>query len=95
MWSELFFPDNLNNCESVSPYDEAETLVIQHDFTHLSFFRDDFREFVDTLVAALRIIEKSKGPMSNIHPAVVHASNLSEHRTLAIVALRQTVAVWW
>ena len=33
-------------------YDEAETYVVQHDFMHLSFFNDDFREFVDTLVAA-------------------------------------------
>lgn len=30
---------------------------MQHDFLYLSFNIDDFREFVDTLVAALRQIE--------------------------------------
>ena len=27
---------------------------MQNDFMHLSFFQDDFREFVDTLMVALR-----------------------------------------
>ena len=35
--------------------------VAQHDFMHLSVNipNDDFKEFVDTLVVALRIIEKA------------------------------------
>jgi len=33
--------------------------VVQHDFMHLSFFKDDFKEFVDTLVVALRLVEKA------------------------------------
>jgi hypothetical protein len=35
---------------------------VQHDFLHLSFFKDAFREFVDTLQAALREIDKRKIP---------------------------------
>ncbi|MBU4194112.1 MAG: hypothetical protein KKE79_04780 [Actinobacteria bacterium] len=53
-------------------YDEAETLVIQHDFMHLSFFKDDFREFVDTLVVALREVESAESPIRHIHPVLVH-----------------------
>ncbi len=52
-------------------YDEAETFVVQHDFMHLSFFADDFREFVDTLVVALRAIERTESPIRHIHPVVV------------------------
>ena len=35
--------------------------MVQHDFLHLSVnsHNDDFKEFVDTLVVALRIIEKA------------------------------------
>jgi hypothetical protein len=58
-------------------YDEAETLVIQHDFMHLSFFRDDFREFVDTLVVALREMEKAESPIANIHPVIVRENQLA------------------
>lgn len=57
---------------SVCSYDEAETIVVQHDFMHLSFFKDDFREFVDTLVVALREMEKAEAPISHIHPVLVH-----------------------
>ncbi len=53
-------------------YDEADTLIVQHDFMHLSFYKDDFREFVDTLVAALREMEKAEAPISHIHPVLVH-----------------------
>jgi len=38
---------------SVQSYDEAETIVLQHDFMHLSFYKDDFQEFVDTLVVVV------------------------------------------
>ena len=53
-------------------YDEAETLVVQHDFMHLSFYKDDFREFVDTLVVAMREMEKAENPLAHIHPVLVH-----------------------
>jgi hypothetical protein len=52
-------------------YDEADTLVIQHDFMHLSFYKDDFREFVDTLAVALRKIEQVESPVHHIHPVVL------------------------
>ncbi len=58
-------------------YDEAETFVVQHDFMHLSFFKDDFREFVDTLVVALRQIEKAENPMAHIHPVIVRENALT------------------
>jgi len=45
---------------------------------HLSFFRDDFKEFVDTLVVALRAIEKSESPIRHIHPVAVREGDLSE-----------------
>lgn len=32
-------------------YDEADTYVIQHDFMHLSFFKDDFKDFDITFTA--------------------------------------------
>lgn len=44
---------------------------MQHDFLHLSLFQDDFREFVDTLMVALRQIEKSNNPLARIHPVVL------------------------
>jgi hypothetical protein len=52
-------------------YDEADTLVVQHDFMHLSFYKDDFREFVDTLVVALRQIDQAQGPIKHIHPVTL------------------------
>jgi len=52
-------------------YDEADTYVVQHDFMHLSFYEDDFREFVDTLTVALRQIEKSESPLMSIHPVII------------------------
>jgi hypothetical protein len=58
-------------------YDEADTYVVQHDFMHLSFFQDDFKEFVDTLVVALRLIEKAESPIRHIHPVAVRESDLS------------------
>ena len=53
-------------------YDEADTLIVQHDFMHLSFYKDDFREFVDTLVVALRGMEQVENPVAHIHPVLVH-----------------------
>jgi len=46
----------------------------QHDFMHLSVNNpnDDFREFVDTLVVALRRVEQADNPMATIHPVLVH-----------------------
>ena len=58
-------------------YDEADTYVVQHDFMHLSFFKDDFKEFVDTLVVALRTIEKTDSPIRHIHPVAVREGDLS------------------
>jgi len=58
-------------------YDEAETFVVQHDFMHLSFFKDDFREFVDTLVAAQRAMDKRDGPMAHVHPIIVRENQLA------------------
>ena len=49
-------------------WDEAETFVIQHDFMHLSFFKDDFREYVDTLVVALRPVQKAETLVGPLHP---------------------------
>jgi len=58
-------------------YDEADTYVVQHDFMHLSFFKDDFKEFVDTLVVDLRTIERSDSPIRHIHPVAVREGDLS------------------
>ena len=58
-------------------YDEADTFVIQHDFMHLSFYKDDFREFVDTLVVALREMEKAEAPIGHIHPVIVRENQLA------------------
>ncbi len=45
---------------------------------HLSvnFPNNDFREFVDTLVVALREMEKAEAPICHIHPVIVK-DNLS------------------
>jgi hypothetical protein len=42
----------------------------------MSFFQDDFKEFVDTLVVALRTIEKASSPIKHIHPVVLKESSL-------------------
>ena len=52
-------------------YDEADTFVVQHDFMHLSFYKDDFREFVDTLAVALRKVEQVESPVHHIHPVIL------------------------
>lgn len=52
-------------------YDEADTYVVQHDFMHLSFYKDDFKEFVDTLVVAMRQVDRSESPVRHIHPVVL------------------------
>jgi hypothetical protein len=58
-------------------YDEADTYVVQHDFMHISFYEDDFREFVDTLEAALREIEKREAPMAHVHPVILRDVGLA------------------
>ena len=40
-------------------------------------FKDDFREFVDTLVVALRAIEKANSPIKHIHPVLLSEGNLT------------------
>lgn len=61
---------------AVWKYEEAETFVVQHDFMHLSFFKEDFKEFVDTLVVALRSIERSDNPAQQIHPVIIHNGDM-------------------
>ena len=47
---------------------------MQHDFLHMSFYREDFREFVDTLVVALRQTEREDSPIRHIHPVTLRES---------------------
>ena len=51
--------------------------MVQHDFMHLSFYKDDFREFVDTMVVALREMEKRESPMAHIHPVIIKENGFS------------------
>jgi hypothetical protein len=39
--------------------------------------KDDFREFVDTLVAAQRAIDKRESPLAHIHPIIVRETELA------------------
>jgi len=71
------FTSKQGTTTAVWRYDEADTIVIQHDFLHMSFFKDDFREFVDTLVVALRELDKGESPMAHIHPIIVQESGLA------------------
>ena len=41
---------------------------------HLSFYKDDFKEFVDTLTVALRQMERDSSPIRHIHPVVLTES---------------------
>jgi len=59
-------------------YSDADTYVIQHDFLHMSFFKEDFKEFVDTLVVALRKIEKMENPVRHLHPVIVQEGNVKD-----------------
>ncbi|MCG2796834.1 MAG: hypothetical protein L6427_13425 [Actinomycetia bacterium] len=43
---------------------------------HLSFFADDFREFVDTLMVALREMEKAESPIAHVHPIIIREAQL-------------------
>lgn len=53
-------------------YDEADTFVVQHEFLHISFYREDFKDFVDTLLAALKKIERAENPIiRHIHPIFI------------------------
>ena len=49
-----------NHAGSVCAYDEAERLIMQHDFMRLSFPQDGLQEFMKTLVVALRTIGKAE-----------------------------------
>lgn len=62
---------------SVWRYDEADTYVVQYDFLHMSFFKDEFREFVDTLLVALRAIDRRESPVSPIHPVLLKDASAS------------------
>ena len=44
---------------------------------HLSFYKEDFREFVDTLVVALREMEKAENPTAHVHPIIVRENQLA------------------
>ena len=39
--------------------------------------KDDFREFVDTLVVALWGMEQTENPLATIQPAILRESNLA------------------
>ena len=65
------FTSKLGVTTAVWRYDEADTYVVQHDFMHLSFYIDDFREFVETLAAALRQVDKLESPVRHIHPVLL------------------------
>jgi hypothetical protein len=43
---------------------------------HLSFYKEDFKEFVDTLAVALRQIDKTQNPIKHIHPVVLKGAPL-------------------
>ncbi|MDD5747697.1 MAG: hypothetical protein PHP64_01370 [Actinomycetota bacterium] len=45
--------------------------MVQHDFLHMSFFKEDFKEFVDTLIVALRQVERMESPARHLHPVVI------------------------
>ncbi len=38
---------------------------------HLSFYKEDFKEFVDILTVALKQIDVSESSICHIHPAVL------------------------
>jgi hypothetical protein len=59
---------------------KAAPRVLQHNLRQRLSFNsqnDDFKEFVDTLVVALRLIEKAESPIRHIHPVAVRESVLS------------------
>ncbi|MDD5747694.1 MAG: hypothetical protein PHP64_01355 [Actinomycetota bacterium] len=65
------FTSKLGITTAVWLYEDADTYVVQHDFLHMSFFKDDFKEFVDTLIVALRQVERMESPTSHLHPVVI------------------------
>ena len=52
------FTSKLGTTTAVWLYEDAETFVVQHDFLHMSFYREDFKEFVDCLLVALKEMER-------------------------------------
>ena len=43
---------------------------------HLSFYKDDFREFVDMLVVALGEMEKAESPIAHVHLIIIREAQL-------------------
>ena len=39
-------------------YEEARTVVVQHECVHISFFDDDFKQYAQTLSRALAALEQ-------------------------------------
>jgi len=52
-----------NHVGFVCAYDEADTYVVQSGNVHLSFFKDEFKEFARALYEALMVIERGKEPV--------------------------------
>jgi hypothetical protein len=54
--------------------------VVQHDFLHMSFYREDFKEFVDCLLVALREMERDEEgavvPIRLVEPVPIPAERL-------------------
>ncbi|MBN2168376.1 MAG: hypothetical protein JW738_03965 [Actinobacteria bacterium] len=63
---------------SVWKYEEADTFVVQHDFVHMSFFKEEFKDFVETLITALRTIERCEGEVMHLHPTVFGKNKIDE-----------------
>jgi len=38
-------------------YEEAETVVVQHECVHISFFKGDFEEYAETVITALKALK--------------------------------------
>ena len=62
------FTSKLGVTTNVWRYDEADTYVVQHDFLHMSFFKPDFLDFVDTLLEARKRINLNEGSVCQLRP---------------------------
>ena len=60
------FTSKLGVTTTVWLYDEADTYVVQHDFLHMSFFKPDFLEFVDTLLEARNQVCVDENPVLHL-----------------------------
>ena len=45
-------------------YEEADTVVVQHECVHISFYKDDFRVYAETLSEALMALEGKEGAVT-------------------------------